>query len=592
MLANLSFKNCTLQGARRSIVGAKDCSPRNAGSVIKLHHVAFEHNTLNRARGISIASPSCHSVEMVDVSFSNNSCGDACFAHLSQKNNLEDVTVRHNFAVTGGHHSLIFAPPESSTSIDRMTAYENELTVFRAVQGQLNLKNATFERNSGYPTLVLEEVTQAVVTDSLFLDNSAMTSGAGILANGTKRLEVSNCSFLSNKAENGAGVASAEGNVSIGASRFLYNTAAGDAGAVFITSGSLDLKGTYFENNIASRRGGALHLDACDSSQISGVQCHKNAAGDGGCLWAAASRELSIQNASFTNNSAVNGSAVYFADVSSSRIINSTVTLNTAREKGGGMFLIGSTDIEFHHSSVLNNTAENGGGLGCERTGNLTIRRCLFDSNGAELNGAGAWISEESSVFILETNWTGNNARIRGGALSVDKSNFTSRASNYSSNQAARGAALRFLEAETIILENDAILDNSAWSNAGGILATFSTMTLRSCLIARNFAPGSAGLFLSDTKVIIKNTTFEQNTARSTSGGGMYCQRSNLTMEDSRFELNHASQAGGAIALADSKEVTARNITVRDNKSWVCAAGISVTHESRFQSMIRCWRTT
>ena len=583
MLANLAFENCALLGGHRSIVEVKDCSSRNTQSVIKLHHVAFEYNTLKGARGLSIISPPCHSVEMVDVSFSNNSCGDACFAHLAQKNNLQDVTVHHNRVSTGRFHSLIFAPSKSSTSIDGMTAHENELTVFRTVKGQLNLSNAIFEGNSRHSVLVLEEATKAVVTDSLFRGNSAIMSGAGILANGMKRLEMSNCSFLLNKAENGAGVASTESNVSIHDCRFHHNIAAGEAGAVLIANGSLDLKSAHFENNTASRQGGALYLDACDLSQIFAVQCHENTAGDnGGCLWASASRELSVQNSFFRSNSAGNGGAFCFADVSNGWIRNSTVTLNTAQKKGGGVLFSGSTNIEFHNSVVMNNTAEDGGGLGCEKTRNLTIRRSSFESNVAELNGAGAWISAESSVFMKKTDWTLNRAKLRGGGITVSKSNVSSRGSTYSNNSAAYGAALRFSEGTMIVLEHDAILNNKAWVLAGGILAQFTTIAMRSCQIAQNRSPSMAGLYLSNTVATIKNTTVDENLAYSGNGAGLYSQYSNLTLKDSRFKLNHANQAGGAIAIVYSERVTARNITVRDNKSGVCAAGISITRESRF----------
>ena len=123
-------------------------------------------------------------------------------------------------------------------------------------------------------------------------------SGAGILANGTRRIDLSNCTFRSNSARSGGAVAVLGGTVSISRCRFRHNIAAKEAGALFIKSDRLELKSSYLENNAALEKGGAILLDASIRSKTSEIRCHDNIAGDGGCLWSSSSRELVIEESS------------------------------------------------------------------------------------------------------------------------------------------------------------------------------------------------------------------------------------------------------------------------------------------------------
>ena len=367
--------------------------------------------------------------------------------------------------------------------------------------------------------------------------------------------------------------------MSISRCRFRHNIATKDAGALFIKSDRLELKSSYLENNAASEKGGAILLDASIRSKISEIRCHDNVAGDGGCLWSASSRELVIEESSLMNNSANDGGAIYCDRVTRSRIVHTDIQQNNAHGKGGSVFLYRSQQMEFSSCTVTNNTAEIGGGLAGRASRRLKIHRCHFDGNSASRDGAGAWIVEGSSLTSEDTIWSFNRAASGGGGLRITESNITSRASNYLFNQGLRGGGLDIDLAEAATFDGDTIVGNSVENTGAGIIVHLTGMAMRNCNISRNSARSGSGVALANVTAVIKNCSFEQNTA-ATSGGGLTCFTCNLTLTDSRFVSNSANLVGGAIVIAYSDAVTAKNLTIRENVCEQFAAGIDVSYGS------------
>ena len=568
-----------MQAEHRSIIDVADCVSGDAGGVIRLHHVTFRRNVLNGTSGLSVGRSSCHSVEMADVAFIDNACGDRCFASLSTKNTLQDVAVHRNTQLGERNQSLLHAPRGSDTSIVRMAAHQNELSVIRIVGGTSKLINSDFRGNSRYPALLFSEALTVNVADSFFIENSASISGAGILANGTKRIDVSNCTFLSNSATSGGAVAILGGTVSIIGCHFLHNIAARDAGSLLIKGGRLELKSSLFENNTAVEKGGAIFLEASNRSAISETRCHDNVAGDGGCLWSSASEEMVIEKSTLMNNSADNGGAIYCDRITRSRVMHTDIQQNSALSKGGGVFLYRSRKIDLISCTATNNTAEIGGGLACRALRHLKIHRCLFDSNSASKNGAGAWITEGSSMTSKDTTWSFNRAEIYGGGLYILESNITSRASNYSFSQGTRGGGLDIQLAKAAIFDGDTIVGNSAENSGAGISVGLTELTMRHCNIVRNSAYSASGVYIFNVTAVIENCGFEQNTAKH-DGGGLMCLHGSLNLTDSHFVSNSAGLIAGAILIAYSEAVRAKNLTIRENVSAQSAAGIGVSHRS------------
>ena len=576
-MANLVFRGCSLDGEDASIIEVGDCLPDSSPGLIRLHHVAFRRNSLDGASGLSFSSSACSSLEMIDVTFSDNTCGDQCFARLSLENDLRGLTLRRNKRVSEGRlsASLLSSPSGSSSSINRLRASSNELSVIHIVEGSLEIRGAEISKSS-QSSLLLDRAQAIVVTNSTFDENFARLSGAAILSNFTNSLTVSNCNFTSNSAETGAAVASFGGNLTISSSSFRTNMATRDAGSVLVSNGMLELTSSIFQSNTASGNGGAIFLEATTASQISNVECVNNTAGNGGCLSALLLKELAIQRSILTKNVAENGGAIYCDSISDSNIVHTTLKKNVARNSGGGIFLIASPKTALVNCTLKKNVAATGGGLISQSSRDLIIRQSRFQGNQASLNGGGAAIYEMSSARIEEVTWSFNSAQLKGGGVSIEDSDIESFKSDYMDNSARIDGAGLWLQNGTATMTGDNYSRNSAETGGGAIATQTATINFKDCVASQNIGFFGGGVSVSDGVATMSNMTFLENSAIPDRGGGFACYQSNVTIVNSRFLSNTAYGSGGAMDVGLCS-VTARNLIIDGNTCYRTGAGISAS---------------
>ena len=581
LLANLVFRGCSLDGDDASIVEVGDCLPDSSPGLIRLHHVAFRRNSLDGASGLSFSSSSCSSLEMIDVAFSGNTCGDRCFARLSPENDLRGLTLRRNRRVSGGRlsSSLMSSSSGSSSTINRLRASSNELSVIRVVEGSLEMRDAEI-RTSNQSSLLLDRAQAVTVIDSAFHENFAHLFGAAIFSNATNSIAVSNCNFTSNSAENGAAVASFDGNLTIYRCYFQDNFALVNAGSLLVSNGTLELLSSVFYNNTASGKGGAIFITASNSTKLSVVQCHNNTAGDGGCLHAFASRDLIVRKSILSKNSAENGGALYCDGVLDSKIVDTTFAENSVLDKGGGIFLSSSLQMELHNCKMNNNSAKTGGGLDCRFSEHLEISQCVFLANNVSLDGAGAHILDESSARLEDIIWLENTARGEGGGIMVENSTIKSHRCNYLRNEAGSGAGLNLVDGKANMTE-DRFLGNTAQFAGGGMAFDRSTVYLKNCSAMQNDASHGGGMIVAEAVVVIHNMTFIKNRAQVSRGAGIACLRGETTILDSSFLSNNATVSGGSMDFLTCN-VTASNLTIRSNRADTFGGGISCSRRTLF----------
>ena len=560
-----------------------ECASDDDGQgVIKLHHVTFRRNTLNSSNGFSMSQPSCSSVEMIDVAFLGNACGDQCFAKLAMQNILTDVVLRRNRRLSDGElpMALMLAPSGSSTTVSSLVVKSNDLSALHVVKGNVDIADANIKKNSRNPPFLFDRAVSVVVINSTFRRNSVPFSGGAILSNATELLSISGCIFEGNVAESGAAIASVDGDLVISNCSFQHNVAKTDAGALHVSNGRLELHASFFESNNATRNGGALLLQESHSSILSEVQCRNNTAGDGGCLSASASKELVIQNSTFDNNTAANGGAIHCDHMTLGMIANSVMDRNVAFGKGGGVSLVESPRMEIRNCSLNNNSAETGGGLDSRSSQDVIVSRCDFSGNVASINGGGAWIFEWSSVIVRASNWMMNRAATKGGGIGVEDSNITAQSSTVSHNVALEGAGMRieFGEAE---LNQVTLIGNRALASGGGMTVQHGRATIKNCHIAQNIANGFGGGFnIARAPSIIQNTTFLQNSALSNRGGGLACFANNMSITDSKFLSNKAHSLGGAFFAAFCFSVITEGLTIQDNRCVNDGGGLGIVEGS------------
>lgn len=181
-----------------------------------------------------------------------------------------------------------------------------------------------------------------VVTNSLFLANTAGTNGGGIQEGGTSTT-ITNSEIK----DNAAGI---NGGMPIGTTGHgAPNVVMGSGGGLFIDGGALTLTASTVANNTATGNGGGIELQTTAASTITNTTIAGNSAlnsggtGNGGGIDdRAAAATVALVNDTITNNFAVNGGGLYFAGNTGPLTVQNTILAqNTALTQGPDVFFIG-----------------------------------------------------------------------------------------------------------------------------------------------------------------------------------------------------------------------------------------------------------
>ena len=267
----------------------------------------------------------------------------------------------------------------------------------------------------------------------------------------------------------GGGIDTEEGTLTLSNSTFTNNQSAEDGGAVFNYAGTADISGSTFNKNSATGRGGGVE-------------------NTGRSIFGPAPQGvMTVESSTFTNNSAADGGGVDNKRDSQLTITGSTISKNSATDSGGGL---GDSETDgfgpglltIVDTTVSHNTAVNhGGGIDVEGT-ELNVIASTISGNQA---ATGAGIANGNGAFALLENVTiaGNVATNQGGGL-----------------EAADGS-----DADLI---NVTIAYNTAASGGGIDVAAGGTVGLGNTLVAKNTAPTNPdvqGVFSSEGNNLIGN---------------------------------------------------------------------------------------
>ncbi|MCH2141272.1 MAG: right-handed parallel beta-helix repeat-containing protein [Phycisphaerales bacterium] len=203
----------------------------------------------------------------------------------------------------------------------------------------------------------------AVVRNCRFLENKALDSTGGALGNnGT--VDILNCSFVGNQAENGGAV---------------------DNG------GSMTVRNCTFTENFASSGYGAVNLG--EQGLAEDCLFVGNIAGRGGAM--GASTGSVVRNCTFDSNIA------------------------TDLSEGGGAIFFRSDSPTLIACTFVNNTAANGGAIVNYFSSSPTIQDCVFDLNSSTSYG-GAIVNSSNSSPRIESSVFQRNAAGLSGSGAID----------------------------------------------------------------------------------------------------------------------------------------------------------------------------
>lgn len=289
------------------------------------------------------------------------------------------------------------------------------------------------------------------------------------------------------------------------------------------------------------------------------------------------SGNLTISNSIIRNNSAVpnnTGGGICIFSFSNVFITDSIIDANSAVGSGGGIYMGLPSNISLVRSTVSNNTGYYGGGIyfgAGQGSTVLSLELSQILSNTATGGGGGVNFSANNGYLeIVASTFSGNQipayGQYLGGGLLIGGENNTVNIShstfrNNASN-AYHGGGLANLAKYTALIINETTFENNTARTAGGGIYSWAesvTMTSQDSIFSGNTAGSSGGGIYTGNlthTVSITNGRFIGNTVTNPDswGGGinMRSLTSTLTIVDGLFNQNASSTLGGAIYLFPS----------------------------------------
>ena len=550
----------------------------NRGSLTIVDSI-FRENAAGRFGG---AIANWGTAEVVDSSFGANSAryGGALYNRASANLNinggsfhenqaaLEADAGRRNIAVYGGAVYNQGAVEISDSAFNGNSSGRDAGAIMNL--GQATLEESSFTANSAATDGgAIVNLNRLVIEDSGFSANVARGNFGGAIAN-WGQADITEGDFTSNELSSGAGAAIANwGSLTLQDSEFTGNATDTQAGAIY-SIGEIVIRESEFQDN-TSGRGGALVNRAGGRVEIIDSEFSGNVSEDlGGAIFSVDGASLVINKGDFRDNSAEKGAGAIFS--SGDALVTDSKFRDNKAEEYGGAFVNGG-EAEIRDSSFRDNAADAGEGGGIRNFGtrialegdnkfaNNVGGDCIGCSEEEPSAPAGARVYSPSlsapalrrtnDEIVVEGACTLGNAiraanvdRAIGGCAAGDGADVIRLTRNVS--LAALGSALPAITGETTIEGGGYSIDGSNryrifMVGAGGDL------TIKDLTLARGKAHDSL--------------------CNSNRNGGAICNRGQLTVVDSVFSSNNASNGGAIYNIGSRAAATIRDSVFRHNRA-------------------------
>ena len=581
----------------------------SSGKKLIIELSSFHHNTAFGKSGNGGAI-SLHTTSVCVISsslFSGNKAGPsggAMFARHTKltilKSSFEDNSARAGGAVFAFCKMLCSI---SDTDFTRNKAISAGGTIF-ASEKHVIITSSIFEENISFGfggALCMYNTSICNISKSFFRKNKAQISGGSAFTLKTDVLLIDKSSFEDGMAEltNGGVIASKSSQFNDG-TRLL-------------------IKSSRFQNSTAFLHGGAIYVYfgvLCNNSNSSFI-ANKAMHSGGGVYYFG--EDLSMEESSFKENLALefmDGGGAIFARSSFGyqkehgvKIISSSFENNNSsgRLGNGGAILLIASNLSCDISDCFfkkNMAMVNGGAIHCRAGANLLVKNSVFESNSAHdkykgdviyAKGGAIFANYNSTCYISNCSFHGNMANT-SGAIDFSGSKLTIRSSIFQNNSASgkmfvgngaaiylhshsicdvsncsfrtnkarfRGGAIAFVGLKLIVkfsyFHNNKIF---GWSGDGAAIyvSSNSICHILECSFNENKAKRLGGaIYYHGTKLLVKGSSFENNTALGIDGHGgaiyvrNYDDTSTACISNSFFDRNTASFRGGAIMVIEGK---------------------------------------
>ncbi len=410
-------------------------------------------------------------------------------------------------------------------------------TAITASDSTLRLQNLGFE-DFEHGVLATSDKATIITDNAIFRNN---TDG-GVLSNvAGSKLKVLNSGLFHNSSTENGGALNNDGKSSVIYSYLRYNSAV-NGGAINNTK-KLTVKRSTFRGNEATENGGAINNT--DRLTVKKSFFRENTALNGGAI--NNTGKATVKSSRFTGNTATgNGGAIHN---SGDLTLDYALFRENTAKNGAAIWSEGTLNIT--DSRFLNNTSEDAGGA-VNSDGDLVVDYSLFRGNSAQTGGA---INTNGIADIQDSRFIENTATGNGGALNI-VSNHDEDVYNYinyslfQDNKALEGTGGAINNTGALAAYSSRFLGNSATGNGGAInhksARSSDVLTIRDGLFEDNVSlEGNGGALANSGTAYIIDSNVRRNSGAY--GGAVYSQSGHFGTENSLYEYNTASNAGGAI---------------------------------------------
>ena len=320
--------------------------------------------------------------------------------------------------------------------------------------------------------------------------------------------------------------------------------------------------------------GGAIAAINCKSITISQSRFENNRADYGGAIYAEESKII-VHSTIFTSNYAISGGGVFFIMDSTISIIGASDFFSNAAEYDGGVLYSLWSNIKITASSFVGNVVRDtnyylgngiwsGGGVIYCNEGKISITKSKFYHN-AVISGLGIGAGGVLNSFYASY-------------IKIQASQFRNNSVTLYAGESGKGGVLYALDSKIILEENN--FDSNVAATTGGVVhSDYSNIEIRKSEFSNNAATSGGVLYSSHCDMIaIVGSVFHNNSAMRidrvddvydflppTEGGVLRSTHSSIIIAASRFTINSASLAGGALYFESSKVSLDSAIVCNDN---------------------------
>lgn len=323
--------------------------------------------------------------------------------------NLDDY---NTVILWGGDNGMI-----QNCTFENNNAFDGELIDWIGNSG--HLYDSTFLKNSAnYGSIIYWKANYGLISNCYFSNNSAEEGGSIIWVGKDGLIEKS--IFKDNSADNG-GAIYWDGLFGTLKNNDFYNNRASNGGAIFCDVSGLNVSECSFNTNFANESAGSIYFAGGDA-EIHDSEFISNVADAGGAIFIDNYIVLDVFNSSFISNVADLGGAILVEG--ELNLHDSIYSNNTANKMGGAIY----SDFYAYivNSTFTKNNAEKGGAIFIE---DGKIINSTLSDNTAKISGGALYVDEklkiENSTFKNNTAVDGSNTIASYDVDSIDIDNLT-----------------------------------------------------------------------------------------------------------------------------------------------------------------------